>query len=123
MVTAAFSEETACAPRFTGLAVIATFVATVPPTDCDPATPPLTVFVPPTWARLTDWFAANATRLVVPGVVWSIPTLPMTADPATRTGAVAMETGCVTAEPSIFHAVVFAVLPGCTVHVPDCVTA
>src|SRR5438552_12895776 len=28
------------------------------------------------------------------------------------------ETGCVTALPSTFHAVVLAVFPGCTVHVP-----
>src|SRR3990167_8018693 len=32
-------------------------------------------------------------------------------------------TGCVTALPSTFHAVVLAVFPGCTVHVPDCVAA
>src|SRR6266436_2275869 len=31
------------------------------------------------------------------------------------------ETGCVTADPSTFQAVVLAVLPGCTVQVPDCV--
>jgi len=34
------------------------------------------------------------TAFVVPGVVWSIPTLPIRAVPATRTGAVAMDTGC-----------------------------
>jgi len=33
-----------------------------------------------------------------------------------------VSTGCVTADPSTFQAVVLAVFPGCTVHVPDCAT-
>src|SRR5437868_8344479 len=49
--------------------------------------------------------------------------MPTLAVPATNAGSVANDAGCVTADPSTFHAVVLAVFPGWTVQVPDWVAA
>jgi hypothetical protein len=88
---------TACPPNWDRLVTVAS-VCDAANSTAPMVTPALAVSLPmpavPA-ASVTVPSVPMLTLFVVPGVVWSMPTLPMIAAPATNTGAVAMLTGCV----------------------------